>query len=97
VLRWVTDNIRLYEGITRTAHFITNLVVSVDEGGRSAIARSYVVVFQEVLPDFALQAIYSGRYEDSFRKVDGEWHFAQRLIFTLGQGDASAHLQSGDP
>ena len=60
---WITDNVRLYDGLTRTKHVTTNVVVNVDEDAGTATASAYVTIFQ-ALPDFPLQPIFSGRYQD---------------------------------
>ena len=54
-------------------------VVDVDPSGERAACHSYFTVFQG-LPDFPLQAIISGRYVDTFERVDGRWRFAERRM-----------------
>src|SRR5687768_15184242 len=53
------------DGTLHTKHVTTNVIVEVDEGGETATARSYFVVYQQ-LPDLPLQAIIAGRYHDRF-------------------------------
>jgi hypothetical protein len=50
----------------------TNVVVDVDESAGTAEATAYVTIFQ-ALPDFPLQPIFSGRYQDRFTRIDGSW------------------------
>ena len=79
-------------GTPRTRHVITNPIVEMDEEAGTATCRSVYTVFQQT-PELPLQAIASGRYHDSFDRIDGVWRFATRdysmLDFT---GDLSQHL-----
>src|SRR5688572_30499489 len=69
-------NTRRYpdDGTPHTRHVITNPIVEIDEAAGRAVCRSYVVVFQR-LNDFALQPVWTNRYEDRFRLLDGQWRF----------------------
>ena len=80
----------LYEGVPRTKHVTTNLVVEL--AGDAATARSYFTVFQAA-PGGPLQAIVAGRYHDRFERAGGGWRFADRLIFMDLIGDLSRHLR----
>lgn len=84
---------RLYEddGSPHTLHMTTNVLVEMEEGGATAGAKSYAVVFQ-ALPDFPLQPIIGVRYHDRFARVAGDWRFAERRIDTRLVGDLSRHL-----
>jgi 3-phenylpropionate/cinnamic acid dioxygenase small subunit len=78
-------------GLLGTRHVTTNLVV--DEGPEedTARARSYFTVLQ-ARPGFPLQVVVAGGYRDEFRRVDGEWRFADRLVRLDLEGDLSRHL-----
>lgn len=82
----------LHDGSPRTHHAVTNLVVSVDGDGDGdrADARSYVTVLQQV-GDHPLEVILAGRYEDRFRRVDGEWVWEARTMHVDLVGDTSRH------
>ena len=80
----------LYEGVPRTKHVTTNLVVEL--AGDAATARSYFTVFQAA-PGGPLQAIVAGRYHDRFERAGDGWRFADRLIFMDLIGDLSRHLR----
>ena len=84
---------RLYEdnGTPHTLHMTTNVIVEVEEGGLTASARSYAVVFQAV-DDFPLQPIIGVRYYDRFSKNSGSWTFSERKIESHLMGDLSQHL-----
>jgi len=83
---------RLYEdGTPRTKHVTTNAIIDVDETAGHAAARSYYTVFQQTA-ELPLQPIISGRYQDTFRRVDGRWCFDTRVIFIDLVGDLSRHL-----
>ena len=79
------------DGTLRTRHVSSNVIVEVAEGGQTATARSYFAVHQgtDALP---LQPIVSGRYEDDFALVDGQWRFARRLVIVDQIGDMREHL-----
>ena len=79
------------DGTPHTKHVTTNAVVDVAPSGDRAECRSYFTVFQG-LTDFPLQAIISGRYHDTFVRVDGAWHFAERRMAPELYGDLSRHL-----
>ena len=81
-----------YDGVPCTKHVTTNVVVDVDDRGRTAASRSYYSVLQ-ARPDLPLQVIIAGRYHDAFAAVDGEWRFTDRLIFSDLVGDLSHHLR----
>jgi hypothetical protein len=80
----------LYDGVPRTQHVTTNLVIEL--AGDTAAARSYFTVLQAA-PGAPLQPIVAGRYHDRFvRGADG-WRFSDRLIFMDLIGDLSRHLK----
>lgn len=79
-------------GTPRTRHVITNPIVEIDEAAGMASCRSVYTVFQQT-PELPLQAIASGRYHDTFKRVDGTWRFATRDYSMLDYiGDLSQHL-----
>lgn len=80
----------LYDGIPRTKHVTTNLIVELD--GDAAAARSYFTVFQATA-ELPLQAIIAGRYHDRFRRDASGWHFAERVIHVDLVGDLRFHLR----
>ena len=79
------------DGTLRTRHLATNVHIEIDESSDSASARSYYVVLQAT-PKLPFQPIVGGRYEDRFERVDGRWHFADRLVLVDQIGDMSEHL-----
>lgn len=83
---------RYDDGTPRTKHVTTNVVVDVDEAAGTATSRSYFTVLQGV-EGAPLQIIVAGRYYDGFARVDGEWRFADRLIYSDLIGDLSRHLK----
>jgi 3-phenylpropionate/cinnamic acid dioxygenase small subunit len=79
-------------GTPRTRHVITNPIIEIDETAGTAICRSVYTVFQQT-PELPLQAIASGRYHDSFERVDGAWRYATRDYSMLDYiGDLSQHM-----
>jgi len=93
VLQMYRSSCRIYEttGTPLTKHLTTNVIVELDEDGKTASARSYYTVMQatESLP---LQPVICGRYKDRFRRVDAQWQFASREMIVELIGDCSAHL-----
>ena len=83
--------IRYEDGTPRTHHATSNLAVEV--GGDTAVAHSYVTVFQ-ALQDFPLQTIAAGRYRDTFARRHGRWRFTERLVTIHLRGDLRRHLRS---
>jgi 3-phenylpropionate/cinnamic acid dioxygenase small subunit len=85
--------LRYPDGLLHTKHVTTNLILEVDEAAGTAAARSYYTLFQQV-DDFPLQVILTGRYHDTFERVDGTWRFASRDYSLIDQvGDLSRHLR----
>ena len=78
------------DGRTSTRHFISNLFISVD--GEHAEARSYFAVSQQT-QQLALQLVACGGYHDTFRLVEGAWHFDTRHIICDQVGDLSQHMR----
>ncbi|WP_319435633.1 nuclear transport factor 2 family protein [Mycobacterium sp. RTGN5] len=87
----IEHTVRMYDGIPRTKHLITNLIIEVDDGERSATARSYYVALQ-ALPNLVLQPILAGRWHDTFEFNQGRWRFVNRIIHNDLVGDISCHL-----
>jgi hypothetical protein len=83
------------DGTPLTQHVTTNLMIDVDEAGRTASCQSYFTVLQAVPGALALQPIVAGRYEDKFEQANGEWRFSARAIEVRLVGDLSQHLMLG--
>lgn len=84
---------RIYDdtGTPKTKHLTTNARIEVDDEAGTASSRSYYCVVQatDALP---LQPIITGRYHDTFQRIDGVWWFATRTLFVDQVGDLSHHL-----
>lgn len=92
VLALYRGSTRLHgDGTPRTRHLTTNAIIEVEEGARTASARSSYTVFQQV-EGLPLQPIVCGRYHDTFRCLDGRWWFDTRLLIVDLAGDLSRHL-----
>lgn len=84
---------RLYEdGTPKTQHVTSNLIFDFDQSGQTVSTRARFTVFQ-ALPDFPLQPIITGHYQDRFGwdEMRG-WHFVERQIRPVLLGDLSRHL-----
>jgi 3-phenylpropionate/cinnamic acid dioxygenase small subunit len=92
VLGLYRGSARIYaDGSPHTRHVTSNSIIEVDEAAKTASARSYYTVFQQV-EDLPLQPIIAGRYHDTFRCIDGRWWFDTRIILVDLTGDLSRHL-----
>lgn len=82
---------RYEDGTPRSRHLVTNAIVEVDVEAGTASSRSVFTVLQatDALP---LQPIVTGRYHDTFHRVDGVWCFATRTMHLDLTGDLSQHL-----
>lgn len=85
------SSIILYDGKPNTKHVMSNIQIEVHPDGQSAEAQCYITVNQAVAPDFPLQPIFIGHYYDSFKCVNGNWHFFLRDISPDLAGDLSHH------
>lgn len=84
---------RLYDdGTPKTKHLTTNLRLDIDEAAGTASGSAYYCVTQST-PDLPLQAIVTGRYKDTFHRLDGRWWFDTRIMFVDQVGDTSHHLK----
>ncbi|NQX89912.1 MAG: nuclear transport factor 2 family protein [Halioglobus sp.] len=92
VLEMYQLSCRLHDtGTPLTKHLTTNVIIQIDGDGLSASARSYFTVIQATA-SLALQPIISGKYQDTFRKVDSMWQFSRREMIVELIGNCSEHL-----
>jgi 3-phenylpropionate/cinnamic acid dioxygenase small subunit len=82
---------RYEDGTPHTQHLMSNVRIQLDADGRGASADLRFTVFQ-ALPDFPLQAIIAGRYEDRFARDEQGWYFTERKMKPELMGDLSRHL-----
>lgn len=94
VLEVLRRMVILYDGIPRTKHVTTNVMIEIDRDKRTARARSYYTVFQAT-SELPLQPVIAGRYHDRFERLGDSWQFTDRLIFMDLVGDLSRHLRVG--
>ena len=84
---------RLYDdGTPKTKHLTSNVQIYVDDDADTARATAYYCVTQAT-PDLPLQIIVTGRYRDTFHRVDGSWWFDSRTMYVDQVGDTSHHLK----
>ena len=91
-VRPVYDALKTYDGVPRTKHLLTDLIIEVDEAGTTASSHCYWTVLQNLEDGGRIEAIVSGQYTDRFEKSEGMWHFSDRLITADLFGDASHHV-----
>lgn len=91
---WFRGQLVVYDdGTPRTSHVNPNVVVRVADDGRTASARTPLLVFQAV--DGEIRCVFSGVYDDTFALGADGWHFNSRRSTTRLVGDLSAHLVAG--
>jgi len=100
VLGMFEASTRKHDGVPRTRHVVTNVVIEVDDEGQSATARSYVQVLHQPPsasgePRHPIGPIVVGTYLDTVHLVDGSWQFAERRMHLEMVGDLSTHLNPG--
>lgn len=85
---------KVYEnGTPMTQHATTNVILTFGAADRTAKTRSRFSVMQ-ALPDFPLQFIIAGDYEDEFACDDSnDWYFTSRQMKPKLIGDLSHHLR----
>ena len=93
VLATFQGTVRVYDGVPRTRHVVTNIVIDVDDNQTSGRVRSYVNVMHQP-PGGPLAPIAAGTYHDHVHLVDGEWQFAERRMHIELVGDMSTHLNN---
>lgn len=94
VLGMFRASVRTYDGVPRTRHVITNLVIDVDHGGTTGSARCYVQVIHQP-PGEEIRPIVVGTYLDRVHLVGDEWQFAERRMHLELVGNLTSHLQPG--
>lgn len=85
--------IRLYaDGTPRTRHLVTNPMIELADDSTSARCRSQWTLLQATT-NFPLQVVATGRYDDRFTQIAGDWYFAERIYAGVDlAGDTSAHM-----
>ncbi|MYG99601.1 MAG: nuclear transport factor 2 family protein [Acidimicrobiaceae bacterium] len=78
------------DGTPRTRHITANPIIETE--GDTATVRSVYIVLQQA-PDSPMQAIITGRYHDTLRRIDGRWRFVERRFLVDLVGDLSRHLR----
>lgn len=91
--RFLEDLVILYDGVPKTRHTLSNIVVHVSDDLRTAHAECTVVVFQAA-PDSVPQIIFQGAYDDTFLCDEDGWRFDERRFSCDGIGDLSRHVKS---
>ena len=85
-----TKHDKVYDdGTLRTKHITHNTIVEFDARERRP-PRSVFTVYQAT-PELPLQCVITGRYHDTFEKVDEHWRFRDRLIIGDLVGDLTQH------
>lgn len=92
VLAVLERMVQCYDGVPRTKHVVTNVLIDLDAGQQTASARSYFTVFQAT-DGLPLQAVICGRYHDRFERAGDGWRFTDRLILVDLLGDLRHHLR----
>ena len=99
VLGMFQASVRTYDGVPRTRHVITNIVIDVDDADADGVAttgssRCYVQVMHQP-PGEEIRPIVVGTYLDRVHVIGDAWQFAERRMHLELVGDLSTHLQPG--
>lgn len=94
VLATFQRSVRLYDGVPRTRHIVTNVIIDVEPGAITGTAQSYVHVMHQP-PGMPLVPIAAGTYHDRVHLVNGDWRFAERRMHIELVGDMTTHLTRG--
>jgi len=86
------DTVILYDGSPCTKHVLTNLAIDLGPDTATATAHTHFAVLQ-ARPELPLQVVLAGRYHDRFARLDGTWHFTDRLILVDLVGDLRWHAR----
>jgi 3-phenylpropionate/cinnamic acid dioxygenase small subunit len=86
-----SDTVRTWDGVPRTKHLVSNVLVSM-KSDTVATCQSYYTVIHEP-PGAQVQIVISGRYHDRFELIDGEWQLVDRFVYSDLFGDLSSHMQ----
>ena len=86
-----TTGIHEDTGTPKTKHLTTNSIIEVDDEAGTATAQSCYLVTQATA-ELPLQVIITGRYRDTFRRVDGRWWFDTRTMYVDQTGELGHHL-----
>lgn len=86
-------NLQVYaDGTPRTAHLTTNTILDIQEDKDEATAVSYLTILQDDSErGFPLQPIAVGKYNDTFKRKNGQWQFSVRELTITLAGDLSHH------
>jgi hypothetical protein len=91
-LAWLTERVRLYDGLPRTSHLVGNVSIrEVDDD--KATALSYITVLHQPDSNSPISILCVNRYYDTFARTAGSWHFEDRQIEHIIRGDMSGHLR----
>lgn len=94
VLGMFQASVRTYDGVPRTRHVITNIVIEVGDGATTGSVRCYVQVIHQP-PGEEIRPIVVGTYLDRVHLVGDQWQFAERRMHLELVGDLTSHLQPG--
>lgn len=96
VANQLEKNLQVYaDGTLRTAHLTTNTVLNIDEEKDEATAVSYLTILQDDSErGFPLQPIAVGKYNDTFKRKNGQWQFSVRELTITLAGDFTHHAKT---
>ncbi len=84
VANQLKQNLQIFaDGTPRTAHLNTNTVLNIEEekDEATAVSTSYLTILpEEGEKGFSFQSIAVGRYDDTFIRKNGQWHFSVRKV-----------------
>lgn len=81
---------RYGDGLPRTTHLVTNVIVEAVNGGELEVRSRFCVL--QATDGFVLQPVVTGRYVDRMAFRTDRWVFVRRRMIPELWGDTSAHL-----
>lgn len=91
---WMRRNIFTYDGATYTRHRVHGTVLTPGGSADEAHGTCAIEVTQR-FPAGPMVLVTENTYADRFRRVDGRWRFASRVITRRLPGDDSRHRRPG--
>lgn len=79
-----------------TREIYTNLLIEIDiDAGTAKSTTAYTVAQQTPDGRSRFDLLVAGRYEDEWRRIDGEWHWTDRYIVVQFKNDLDRHMTPG--
>lgn len=79
-----------------TREMYTNVLIEIDlDAGTAKSTTAYTVAQQTPDGHSRFELLVAGRYEDEWKRIDGEWHWTDRYIVVQFKNDLDRHMTPG--